>query len=68
MATPQSHRRLSIGDLGWSFSTTLVVLFIFCMLAALFLPLCPGSWVNLLALSWHCDRAPKCPLLPGKRT
>ena len=50
MATVQSHRRVSIGDLGWSFSATLVVLFILCMLAALFLPLRVAyGWVSLLS-------------------
>ena len=50
MATVQSHRRVSIGDLGWSFSATLVVLFVLCMLAALFLPLrVAHGWVSLLS-------------------
>ena len=39
MATTQSHGRLSISGLGWSLSATLVVLFVLCMLAALFVPL-----------------------------
>jgi len=50
MDTIQSHRRLSVLDLGWSFSATLVVLFVICMLAALFLPLrVAHGWVNLLS-------------------
>ena len=50
MVILQSHRRLSIADLGWSFSATLVVLFNLCMLAALFLPLrLAHGWVNLLS-------------------
>ena len=39
MATTQSHGRLSISGLGWSLSATLVVLFVLCMVAALFVPL-----------------------------
>ena len=50
MATVQSHRRVKISELGWSFSATLVVLFILCMLGALFLPLrLAHGWVNLLS-------------------
>ncbi len=50
MATVQSNRRVSIGDLGWSFSATLVVLSVLCMLAALFLPLrLAHGWVSLLS-------------------
>jgi len=50
MTTVQSHRRVSIGDLGWSFSATLVALFVLCMLAALFMPLrLAHGWVNLLS-------------------
>lgn len=50
MVTSKSHRRLSVLDLGWSFSATLVVLFVLCMLAALFLPLrVAHGWVNLLS-------------------
>jgi len=49
MATVQSHRRASTGDLGWSFSAMLLVLFVLCMLAALFMPLrLAHGWVNLL--------------------
>jgi hypothetical protein len=49
MATTQSHGRLSISGLGWSLSATLVVLFVLCMVAALFVPLrlahgCIGLW------------------------
>jgi len=43
-----SHGRLSISGLGWSFSATFVVLFVLCMLAALFLPLrLAHGWVSL---------------------
>ena len=50
MATAQPHRQVSIGDLGWSFSATLVVLFVLCMLAGLFLPLrLAHGWVSLLS-------------------
>ena len=50
MATVQSHQRVRISELGWSFSATLVVLFILCMLGALFLPLrLAHGWVNLLS-------------------
>jgi hypothetical protein len=38
MVTTQSHGRLSISGLGWGLSATLVVLFVLCMLAALFVP------------------------------
>jgi hypothetical protein len=50
MATDQSHRQVRIGDLRWTFSVTLVVLFVLCMLAALFVPLrLAHGWVNLLS-------------------
>ena len=50
MATIQSHGRLSISGLGWSLSATLVVLFVLCMLAALFVPLrLAHGWVGLLS-------------------
>ena len=50
MTAVQSRRQVRIGDLGWSFSATLVVLFILCMLAALFMPLrLAHGWVNLLS-------------------
>ena len=49
MATSQSHRPLSISGLGWSLSITLVVLFVLCMLAALFVPVrLAHGWVGLL--------------------
>jgi hypothetical protein len=49
MATAQSHR-LSISGLGWSLSATLVLLFVLCMLAALFVPLrLAHGWVRLLS-------------------
>jgi len=45
-----SHARPSINALGWSFSVTLVVLFVLCMLAAFFVPLrLAHGWVNLLS-------------------
>jgi hypothetical protein len=48
MKTIASHGRLSISGLGWSFSATFVVLFVLCMLAALFLPLrLAHGWVSL---------------------
>ena len=50
MATSQTHRPLSISELGWSLSITLVVLFVLCMLAALFVPLrLAHGWVGLLS-------------------
>jgi hypothetical protein len=50
MAAVRSHRQVRIGDLGWSFSATLVVLFVLCMLAALFMPLrLAHDWVSLLS-------------------
>jgi hypothetical protein len=50
MATTQSHGRLSISGLGWSLSATLVVLFVLCMVAALFVPLrLAHGWVSLLS-------------------
>jgi hypothetical protein len=50
MAAVQSHRQVRIRDLGWSFSATLVVLFVLCMLAALFMPLrLAHGWVGLLS-------------------
>jgi hypothetical protein len=50
MATAHSHTRLSISGLGWGFSAALVVLFVLCMLAALFVPLrLAHGWVNLLS-------------------
>jgi hypothetical protein len=39
MATAHAHARLSINGLGWGFSAALVVLFVLCMLAALFVPM-----------------------------
>lgn len=39
MATAHSHARLSISGLGWGLSAALVVLFVLCMVAALFLPM-----------------------------
>ena len=49
MATAHSHTRLSISGLGWGFSAALVVLFVLCMQAALFVPLrLAHGWVNLL--------------------
>ena len=50
MVTTRSHGRLSISGLGWSLSATLVVLFVLCMLAALFVPLrLAHGWVSLLS-------------------
>lgn len=39
MAIAHAHPRLSISGLGWGFSAALVVLFVLCMLAALFMPM-----------------------------
>ena len=39
MKTVAPHGRLSISGLGWSCSATFVVLFVLCMVAALFVPL-----------------------------
>ena len=48
MATTQSHGRLSISGLGWSLSATLVVLFVLCMVAALFVPLrLAHDWISV---------------------
>jgi hypothetical protein len=48
MKTIASHGRLSISGLGWSFSATFVVLFVLCMLAALFVPLrLAHGWISL---------------------
>lgn len=45
-----AHPRLSISGLGWGFSAALAVLFVLCMLAALFLPLRTAhGWVSLLS-------------------
>jgi hypothetical protein len=48
MKTVASHGRLSISGLGWSCSATFVVLFVLCMLAALFVPLrLAHGWIGL---------------------
>jgi hypothetical protein len=48
MKTVASHGRLSISGLGWSCSATFVVLFVLCMLAALFMPLrLAHGWIGL---------------------
>ncbi len=39
MAIAHPYPRLSLPGLGWGFSAALVVLFVLCMLAALFLPM-----------------------------
>ena len=39
MAYAHAHARLSISGLGWGVSAALVVLFVLCMLSALFLPM-----------------------------
>jgi hypothetical protein len=50
MTTSQSHGRLSITGLGCSLSATLVVLFVLCMLAALFVPVrLAHGWISLLS-------------------
>jgi hypothetical protein len=50
MAIAHAHGRLSISALGWGFSAALVVLFVLCLLAALFLPLrAAHGWVALFS-------------------
>ena len=50
MAITHAHARLSISGLGWGFSAALVVLFVLCMLAALFVPVrLAHGWVNLFS-------------------
>ena len=50
MAITQTHTRLSISGLGWGFSAALVVLFVLCMLAALFVPMrVAHGWVALFS-------------------
>lgn len=49
-AHAHGHARLSISGLGWGLSAALVALFVFCMLAAWFLPLRPAhGWVGLFS-------------------
>jgi hypothetical protein len=50
MAITHTHARLSISGLGWGFSATLIVLFVLCMLSALFMPMrAAHGWVTLLS-------------------
>ena len=50
MAIAHAHTRLSISGLGWGFSAALVVLFVLCMLAALFMPMrVAHGWVALFS-------------------
>lgn len=50
MATAHAHPRLSISALGWGFSVTLVIFFVLCMMAALFLPMrAAHGWVSLFS-------------------
>ena len=50
MATVHAHARLSISGLGWGVSAALVVLFVLCMLSALFLPMrVAHGYVTLLS-------------------
>ncbi len=50
MATAQAPARLSLSGLGWGFSAALVVLFVICLLAALFLPMrVAHGWVALFS-------------------
>ena len=50
MAIAQTEGRLSITGLGWGVSAALVVLFVLCMLSALFLPMrAAHGWVTLLS-------------------
>ena len=38
MAITHPHERLSLSGLGWGFSAALIILFVLCMLSALFVP------------------------------
>jgi hypothetical protein len=50
MAIAHPQARLSINGLGWGVSAALVVLFVLCLLAALFLPLrAAHGWVALFS-------------------
>ena len=50
MAVTKAQARLSISGLGWGFSAALVVLFLLCMLSALFMPMrAAHGWVSLLS-------------------
>ena len=50
MATAHAHPRLSISGLGFGFSAALVVLFVLCLLAALFVPMrLAHGWVALFS-------------------
>jgi hypothetical protein len=50
MAIAHTHVRLSISGLGWGFSAALVVLFVLCMLSALFMQMrAAHGWVTLLS-------------------
>ena len=50
MATAHTPARLSISGLGYGFSAALVVLFVLCLLAALFLPLrLAHGWIALFS-------------------
>jgi len=50
MAIAHPHARLSISGLGFGFSAALVVLFVLCLLAALFFPVrLAHGWVALFS-------------------
>lgn len=50
MAIAHAHTQLSIRGLGWGFSAALIVLFVLCMLAALFMPMrAAHGWAVLLS-------------------
>jgi hypothetical protein len=50
MAMTHAHTRLSISGLGWGASAALIVLFVLCMLAALFMPMrVAHGWVALFS-------------------
>ncbi len=50
MTVTDSHTRLSINALGWAFSGALTVLFVLCMLAALFIPVrLAHGWVSFFS-------------------
>jgi hypothetical protein len=50
MAIAHPYPRLSISGLGWGFSAALIVLFVLCLLAALFFPVrLAHGWVALFS-------------------
>jgi hypothetical protein len=50
IAHAHAHTRLSISGLGWGASAALIVLFVLCMLAVLFMPMrAAHGWVALFS-------------------